>query len=322
MTGMTSNKLQLARTLFRLKIYSSEGFEFERLFGQVLEQTRPGFQKIKPYGNQGDRGNDGYERADGRYFQVFAPANPAQSVYNAVKKAEEDFQSKLLPYWGGFCSPKEYFFVFNDKYKGSFFQVEKTLSELKSTHSLNECQVYLSKNLEQEFMILPEDLMAMIIGGIPEPESMSQLDYSVLGEVISHILDNHPADAATSKLINPDFDEKIKFNDLIHNGIWLTCKQREVWQVDEYLYRNSEFAKETIRDNLAGYYKESLAAITDSTDEMSAGDLRFAYILDRIAPKDIDPIKDRLRKDAALVLMSKYFETCDIFEEPRNAATS
>lgn len=320
---MTNERKHLARTLFQLQVHRSDGFAFEHLFGRVMEYSRPGFLKIKPYGNQRDRGNDGYEKAVGRYFQVFAPENPTASKSAAIAKAAEDFKDKLLPYWGTFCVPREYVFVFNDKYRGTVFDIEKTLATIKTDHSLNACEAFLSKHLEQEFICLPEDQICMIVGGLPTWDSLEGLDYTVLGEVIQHIQNSPPQSASTGKKIAPDFEEKIEFNGLAENGDWLRAKQRETWQIDDYLSRNSDFTKQALRDFLAGFYAESIVAVKDDQGEsgVTLGDLRFAFILNRVAPQTNNPAADRLRRDAALVLMAKYFEACDIFEEPNNVAS-
>lgn len=320
---MTNERRHLARTLFQLQVHKSDGFTFEHLFGRVMEYSRPGFQKIKPYGNQGDRGNDGYEKEQGRYFQVFAPENPTESKSAAIAKAAEDFEEKLLPYWGAFCTPREYLFVFNDKYRGTVFDIEKTLAKLKVDHSLTVCDAYLSKHLEQEFICLDEDKICMIVGGLPTWDAAGGLDYTVLGQVIQHIQNCPPQNMPTGKKVAPDFEEKIAFNGLSESGDWLRAKLKETWQIDEYLSLNSDFTKQALRDFLAGYYKESLTAIKcdDAKAGVSAGDMRFAFILERIAPKTDIPAADRLRRDAALVLMAKYFEACDIFEEPKNVTS-
>lgn len=196
---MTNERKHIARTLFQLLVHKADGLAFERLFGEVMSYSRPGFLKIKPYGNQGDRGNDGYEKVLGRYFQVFAPENPSTSKRAAIAKAAEDFKDKLLPYWGTFCVPREYFFVFNDKYLGTVLDIERTLATIKENHKLEACDVFLSKHLEQEFICLHEDQIYMIVGGLPTWEPSEGLDYSVLGEVIRHIQSCPPDDSPGGK---------------------------------------------------------------------------------------------------------------------------
>jgi hypothetical protein len=217
-----------------------------------------------------------------------------------------------------FCPVKEYIFVFNDKYLGTNFPLEKTLAEIKSKHSLDVAGVFLAKHLEQEFVTLQESQILMVISGLPDPDSLENLDYSVVGEVLRHIQDLPPSYVENGKLVVPNVDDKISFNGLNVFGPFMQIKQRETWQIDEYFLRNSDFAKATLRDYLAAYYADSIKNFPSGGDipEKELGDLRFASILERIAPETGMASHDRLRRDVALVIMAKYFETCDIFEEP------
>lgn len=317
---MTPQEKQLARVMFKSRISLANGTAYESLFGQVMDYARPGFLKIKPYGNEGDRGNDGYEKKHGRYFQVFAPENPSVSIKKAIQKVLNDFQDKLLPYWSSYCEIKEFYFAFNDKYLGSTRDIETTLEQIKTTYKLIDACIYLAKHLEDECLNLKEDQLLTIVGGIPHLDSSTQIDFSILGEVINHIQKTPPDVLNRSVLVAPDIDKKIEFNDLITCGPWLRSKQLETWQVDDFFSHNSEFAKQALREHLAGYYAESLIKLPDSCSEKNEntiGDLRFAFILDKIAPITNNPAHDRLKREAALIIMAKYFETCDIFEEPK-----
>src|SRR5271163_2393549 len=97
---MTPQERCLARIIFKLKVHQANGIIFEQLFTQVMCYSRTGFLKIKPYGNQGDRGNDGYEKDYGRYFQIYSPEDPSSKIGEAIKKLAADFKNKLIPYWG------------------------------------------------------------------------------------------------------------------------------------------------------------------------------------------------------------------------------
>jgi len=320
---MVPERLQLARTLFKLRIYESNGYSFENLFASVMQYARPDLMKVKPYGNQGDRGNDAYEKEHGRYFQMYAPEDPSSSQQKAIAKVQKDFEAKLLPYWGAFCPVKEYLFVFNDKYSGTNFPLEKTLAEIKSKHSLKVAEVFLAKHLEQEFVSLSEDQILMVISGVPDPASLENLDYSIVGEVLRHIQNLTLSYVESGKLVVPNVEDKIEFNGLKVFGQWMQIKQRETWQIDEYFVRNSDFARATLRDYLSAYYAESIVRFPTDSEilQTELGDLRFAFILDRIAPETGVAAHDRARRDVALVIMAKYFETCDIFEEPTNVTT-
>ena len=54
---------------FKLRCYEASGDDFQRLFEDIMERARPGFVRIRPYGNIGDRKCDGFLPADGTIFQ-------------------------------------------------------------------------------------------------------------------------------------------------------------------------------------------------------------------------------------------------------------
>jgi hypothetical protein len=70
---MNSQEKALARKMFKLKIHESNGQAFEDLFTSIMNYAESDFQAIKPWGNIGDRKNDGYIESKGIFFQVFAP---------------------------------------------------------------------------------------------------------------------------------------------------------------------------------------------------------------------------------------------------------
>ena len=115
MTPIDKNYLSLQ---FRNKVYKKNATEFQGFFEDIMEIAYPDFQKIRPYGNKGDGGNDGYRPTEGVYYQVYAPINPNEKEADAVKKIKKDFKN-LRENWGKISKIKTYFFVFNDKGGGS-----------------------------------------------------------------------------------------------------------------------------------------------------------------------------------------------------------
>ncbi|EAM4782516.1 hypothetical protein C8470_23630, partial [Salmonella enterica] len=75
MQGLTMDdiSLSIARNMFHLQVYESDGVRFEDLFSKIMYYKSPDFQQVKPYGNIGDRKNDGFIKGQGVYYQVYAP---------------------------------------------------------------------------------------------------------------------------------------------------------------------------------------------------------------------------------------------------------
>ena len=57
---MNSKEKALARILFQLEIYETEGKSFEGLFARIMNYAEPDFERIKPWGSISDRKNNGH----------------------------------------------------------------------------------------------------------------------------------------------------------------------------------------------------------------------------------------------------------------------
>jgi hypothetical protein len=71
----------------------------------------------------------------------------------------------------------------------------------------------------------------------------------------------------------------------------------------EYLSNNSDFLADALRNKMNEIY-------TQEKNEKSGDDLFWA-IVNYASPK-----AEQMYQTSVIVIMSKYFETCDIFEEP------
>jgi hypothetical protein len=315
---MDAQEKALARVLFRNKIYASDGQAFEDLFTAVMGKVYPDFLQVKPQGPIGDKKNDGYSKSNGLFFQVFAPEDLSLSESEALGKAKTAFDG-LKAYWGSFCPVKKFFFVMNDKYKGTFPTIEADLAEIKTKHSLEECGAFLAKNLEDACMGLKDDEIFAIVGFLPRPEKISQLDYSVMNEVIGHVMEHKGQVSATQALSAPDFDEKIKFNRLGREvAAILTSGSFHAGVVERYFSLNSNFAKQEVRDLLNQIYQGALASGAKKVGRgINASDLVFFDVLQAIVPNNTEAAQG-----AAVVLMAHFFESCDIFEDPQQVGAS
>ena len=147
MTALDKNYLTLQ---FRNKIYSKNGAEFQSFFENIMEKAFSDFRKIKPYGNVGDSGNDGYRKDSGIYYQIYAPNAPSIKQAEAARKLTRDFE-KLKNSWEEISKIKEYYFVFNDKYSGSTQKLEEVISVLKDNNLNIKLDTLLAKDLEKIF---------------------------------------------------------------------------------------------------------------------------------------------------------------------------
>jgi hypothetical protein len=141
---------------FWIKIHEKTGTEFQSFFEDLMEKAFLDFQRVRPYGNKGDGGNDGYRPGEGIYYQVYAPKNPSEKEVEAAKKLKEDFEKLMTSGWDQISKIKEYRFAFNDKKCGVSMEIEKALAELKKDNPSIQFNKLTPKDLEEIFFDLDE----------------------------------------------------------------------------------------------------------------------------------------------------------------------
>jgi hypothetical protein len=76
---------------FRIAFLEAKGDGFQRLFEKLMSKAHPNdFVACRPWGNVGDRKNDGYLPSARILFQSYAPNE--MSAVEAIKKINEDFE--------------------------------------------------------------------------------------------------------------------------------------------------------------------------------------------------------------------------------------
>jgi len=86
---------------FRIAFLESKGDGFQRLFERLMSKVHPNdFMACRPWGNVGDRKNDGYLPSARTLYQSYAPNE--LTAAEAIKKINEDFEG-AKEHW------KEYF---------------------------------------------------------------------------------------------------------------------------------------------------------------------------------------------------------------------
>ncbi len=321
---MNVNQKALYRLMFQPRVAKSMGMGFQSLFSEIMRYARPDFTPVKPQGNQGDWKNDGHEPKSGRYYQVYAPEHFEEAA--SVKKLQEDFAG-LLAKWGDTAvypnGVKEFYFVINDAYRitpGGYPTTIVALETLRQAHDLKECRPFLTKDLEDVLLELPEDKIIAIVGFPPNPAEINVLSFDFVHEVIRYIVETSGPRSLDKTLVAPDFDDKIAFNRLAITGHLLRDATYRRGSLEDYFRANSEFTRQEVRNRLNALYDASkdVSVANDPIGGATLADHQLFYILDKITPEP-QSRNHRLAtelQNAALVVMAYFFETCDIFEDP------
>lgn len=320
---MNIEEKTLARLLFRTRMSSVIGMGFQNEFSKIMSLADSDFSPVKPQGNEGDWKNDGHMPTYGKYYQVYSPETYTES--EAIKKLKEDFDGLALKWGDTKVYPigiKEFYFVINDGYRvtpGAYPTTYAALAELKKTKVLDECKPFLTKDLEAVLFDLDDDKILSVVGFIPNPAQIKVLKIDLVSEVVGHIIKNPIIRSLTQSLTDPDFEQKIVFNNLNLTANWLREADYRRGTVEQFFEMNGAFCRQAVRDKLKAIYESGKALTFPSTATASSEDQLLAYILEQATPEPDDKNNNRLKKelhDAALVVMAYFFEACDIFEEP------
>ena len=306
---MTRDEKLIARTKFQNKLLSSDKQVFEDLFTNVMQSSDLNFKLVKPQGSEGDKKCDGFNKKTGQYYQVYAPEDFSGKEKITLNKISDSING-IFDYWQPISPIKEFYFVTNDKYKGIYPSVHKLLSEISKKYNII-ADIILCKDIEDIFLNLEDESIFEILGGIlPSASNILTIDIASLGEVIDHLLnfERKPKEERFPDDIN--FDKKIKFNNLSDEfAMRLKVAYLQTYIIDDYFTYQSSFIKQDLKLIFTEFYTKAQNSIPELIENRN--DVIFQRIWDDASPKNTKPFMD-----AALVLMSHYFESCDIFEEP------
>jgi hypothetical protein len=313
--AMTRDERYIARVLFVNQLLKANGQAFQHFFWAIMRAKHgQNFIEIRPQGQHGDGGNDGYLPAEGHYYQVYGPIDPQEKVTEGAEKLLEDFE-KLKNSWHLNTPIQAYSFVFNDKYQGTFSKIGQALGEIERANPLVKCRPFSAGHLEDIFMALSEDRISAVLGThLPDPAKITRLDYGVLKEVIAHIMTSSARAAPTRFGDLPELSEKIRLNNLCSAwGDLIRKGARQSGHVDNYFSKNSTFMKQVLRDHLVEIYQRvrnagrSLSALPEG---INREDLIFADFRQALLPTNATVAAET----AVEILIGYYFEACDVFD--------
>ena len=91
--GLMMTEEHWLKISLRLKLRQSSGDQFQQFFSLVMEQLHGSdFVRIRPFGQLGDKGCDGYLRSSGTVFQCYGAVNGDKNkVRYLTKKMRTDF---------------------------------------------------------------------------------------------------------------------------------------------------------------------------------------------------------------------------------------
>jgi hypothetical protein len=271
---------------------------FERLMGLAYKAD---FMACRPWGNEGDRKNDGYLKSERRLFQVYAP-NEMDGT-KAKAKIAEDFEG-AKKYWRTHFD--SWVFVHN-AIEGLPPHVQELLLDFESTNPGIKLQPWCLEELRPVFRTLLDDDKASWFGLAPTEETKIRLGFADLKVVLERIA------ALSAPLMTGVKDVpagKIEANAL-SEAVARLLKEGLIKSplVADFL---SQWHDDTLGERLAEAFKAEYRLLRD----VHVPNRIFAELQSWAGGDHRGSPEHEL---AVLTVIAYYFERCDIFEEPRGA---
>lgn len=286
---------------FEVAFLRANGDAFQTLFERLMGLAyKADFMACRPWGNQGDRKNDGFLKSDRRLFQVYAPNE--MDAAKAKAKITEDFEG-AREHWGEHFD--RWVFVHNAT-DGLPPHVQKLILDLEAENPGIQLEPWCLEELRLIFRTLTADDKASWFGPAVTNATKMNLGFSDLKVVLERIA------ALTAPPMTDVKDVptgKIEANAL-SEAVARLLKEGMVKSplVADFLNR---WYDEMLGERLAEAFKAEYRRLRESHGPNQI----FAELQSWAGGKDRGSPEHEL---AVLTVIAYYFERCDIFEEPRN----
>jgi hypothetical protein len=271
-----------------------------------MEKCYPGdFQRVRPWGREGDRKNDGYLRSKRILFQVYAPSGVMRADAT-VRKIDEDFNG-ALPYW------EQYFdtwvFVHNSR-NGLNPLISEKLLQLGRQHESMTVTGWGFEEIRKKVFSLDEADLASLFGPAPSRGDVLKVGFEGIRDVVATIAYRETSSFDNGE-IRPVPPGKLSFNELsndvrmmLHTGMW---KSQDV---GDYFARCLDH---DLGDNVARAFRREY-------ERHKAVEMKSDLIFERMREfAQGDRRLDSAREAAVLAVIAYLFEQCEIFERPPEA---
>lgn len=297
-----------------------DGIQFQKLFYEIMRvKYNTDFEMPWPYGNVGDYKCDGYYKPDGAFYACYAPENPSvdTNASEMIKKINSDIEGLKLQIKVGKwkCPFLKFVFVVNMKNKKTCpspllvrkYEIE---SELESYYGRKiEVSIITQYDLKIIFNSLEKNEQEFILNKVFIYDNEFEFDGAIISKIIEHFSTKVVRQVKIHNIM--EFEEKIKFNNLNQDrGDALEYASFNIAALENYFEELGNSSEETLQTALVSLYNDAKKEYPDNQN------LQFDYIKDnlyQISEGDSSIIKKKVT-DSTLIIMSKYFENCSIFE--------
>ncbi len=287
--------LERARLLFHTLQGTAFQDWFVRLAGFAFGAD---FEEVRPYGPQGDLKCDGRRISTRSIFQCYAPNLMKDG--ELISKIDEDFDG-ARSHWASDMA--EWIFVHNDG-RGLPPKAVQHLDGLRKAHSSIVIMTWSEPELLNLVKTLDLAALQTLFGYAPSIAIIDRLVMADLVPVIEALERQEPN--ATDPPLTPPSPEKLEKNALsIESAMLLKIGRRKGGLVETFFRKSS---RPDLGERVAEAFRTRYAELKGLGLPV---EMIFKHLQD-YAGMNGEP----KRQGAALAILSYFFESCDIFEDP------
>jgi hypothetical protein len=288
---------------FQLDFHRLKGSSFQDWFVSLCGYAfGSDFEEVRAYGAQGDLKCDGRRVSTKAVFQCYAPYS--MKDIEVIAKVGEDFHG-ARGHWQERMA--EWIFVHNDA-RGLPPKVTLYVDELRAQHPNIRIETWSEPELQK--LVLEIDLSGLqaLFGFVPSLAIVDRLVFADLMPII-HALARAEPDAGDPPLTPPSL-RKLEKNALSpESALFLRIGRRKSNLVGTFI---SKTPRPDLGERIAEAFRAKYA-------ELKSLDLPAETIFKHLqdcAGANGEP----KQQAAALAVLSYFFDTCDLFEDPASVA--
>ena len=310
--GLMMTEEHWLKISLRLKLRQSSGDQFQQFFSLVMEQLHGSdFVRIRPFGQLGDKGCDGYLRSSGTVFQCYGAVNGDKNkVRYLTKKMRTDFANarKRLG-----AIMKKWKMVHN-LVDGLPIETVQILREMEEADPEINFGFIGLESFEGYIDTLATEKKIQLLGPVATNQDAQNLQVEELKLLIDDLARATEDPSNASDEIRPVPEDKLQANKLpiywhhLISGGW-----KNVHIVSSYFNAHHDPLRgELIANMFRGRY-EYLSSQELSSASIMDGLYEYVTGIGTVHPA---------RQVAAQALLAHLFESCDIFENISETETS
>lgn len=289
---------------FEISFLRSKGNEFQTFFERLMGLAyKADFMACRPWGNIGDRKNDGFLKSERRLFQVYAPNE--MTAKEAIDKINEDFEGAKV-HWGTHFD--KWVFAHNAT-DGLPPHVQTVLLGFEKANPEITLEPWGLEEFRLIFRKLSIDDLVTWLGAAPSDQTRASLGFSDLRPVFE-TLGQRPAPADSAVHDVPM--GKIEANALAPSVVTLIKGGMSKAPLVEKFF--AQWHDETLGERIAEAFRTEYQSLRHlhTPNEIFSELQAWAGGRGRGTPE---------HEMAVLAVIAYYFERCDIYEAPREVTS-